>query len=132
MPRADRSLRRTTALLFAAAVFLIPAAGCRAVREPALESRQVPEYGIEEFMKTTSFAGASFSADGKSILVSSDETGIFNAVSLPVDGSAPTPLTMSTVDSVLVQSSFPGDERFLYQSDQGGNELDHLYVRERD
>jgi dipeptidyl aminopeptidase/acylaminoacyl peptidase len=132
MPRVRPSVPRSAAFLLAAAAVLVPSAACRAVREPALESRQVPEYAIEDFMGTTAYGGASFSADGKSILVSSDQTGIFNAVSIPVDGSAPTPLTHSTTDSIQVQSYFPGDERFLYQSDQGGNELDHLYVRERD
>ena len=132
MPRVRSTFRRSAALLIAAIAVLVPSAGCRAVREPALESRQVPEYAIEDFMANTAYAGASFAADGKSILVSSDQTGIFNAFSIPIDGSAPTALTQSTVDSVMVQSHFPGDERFLYQSDQGGNELDHLYVRERD
>src|SRR6185436_1816227 len=123
MPRVRPSVPRSAALLLAAVAILVPSAACRAVREPALESRQVPEYAIEDFMGTTAYGGASFSADGKSILVSSDQTGIFNAVSIPVDGSAPTPLTHSTTDSIQVQSNFPGDERFLYQSDQGGNEL---------
>ena len=31
-----------------------------------------------------------------------------------------------------IVSYFPGDERFLYLSDQGGNELDHLYLRDLD
>jgi dipeptidyl aminopeptidase/acylaminoacyl peptidase len=41
-------------------------------------------------------------------------------------------LTESKADSVQVQGYFPHDERFLYLADQGGNELDHLYVRELD
>ena len=132
MPPVRPNIHPAAALMLVAASLFAPITACRAVREPALESRQVPEYAIEDFMGTTAYAGASFSADGKSILVSSDQTGIFNVVSVPVDGGAPTPLTQSTVDSLLVQSSFPADGRFLYQSDQGGNELDHLYVRASD
>ena len=50
----------------------------------------------------------------------------------PVAGGEPTPLTESTTDAVLVRSFFPADDRILYSSDQGGNELNHLYVREQD
>jgi len=49
-----------------------------------------------------------------------------------VDGGEPIQLTESTTDAVLVQSYFPEDERFIYSSDQDGNELTHIYVRELD
>src|SRR3546814_9127016 len=42
------------------------------------------------------------------------------------------PLTTSTTDSTFAISWFPNDARVLYSADQGGNELDHLYVREVD
>ena len=45
-------------------------------------------YTIEQFMATISIAGASFSADEKRILFSSNATGIFNAYTLPVEGAA--------------------------------------------
>jgi dipeptidyl aminopeptidase/acylaminoacyl peptidase len=101
------------------------------VHEPALESRSVKEHTIEEFLGTTLYQGASFSPDGSSILVSSDRSGILNAWAVPLGTGEPQPLTESTGESILAQSYFPSDERFLYQSDQGGNELTHLYVRER-
>jgi dipeptidyl aminopeptidase/acylaminoacyl peptidase len=107
-------------------------AGCRAVREPALETRPVPQYSIEQILDTTAYTGASFSADGKSILVSSDRSGVFNAWSIPADGGEPVALTESTTDAVNVESWFPADQRFLYTSDQGGNELSHVFVREVD
>ena len=115
----------------AAAAALLALFGCTAVHEPALESRSVREHSIEEFLGTTVHQGASFSPDGASILVSSDRTGILNAWTVPLSGGEPQALTESTVESVLTQSFFPADERVLYQSDQGGNELTHLYVRER-
>jgi len=95
-------------------------------------SPNVPEYTIEQFMASTRVLGSSFSPAGEKVLVSSDETGIFNAVAVPVDGSQPVRLTDSQGDAVRVAGYFPADERFLYLSDQGGNELHHLYVRELD
>jgi dipeptidyl aminopeptidase/acylaminoacyl peptidase len=92
----------------------------------------VPRYTIEDFLGTRNVFGASFSPDQKKILISSDETGIYNAYAIPVDGGAPVQLTRSTDNAIRVLSYFPKDERFLYSSDSGGNELTHVYVREVD
>jgi len=89
-------------------------------------------YSAEEFYKTTQLFGSSINHDKTAVLISSDATGIFNAYKMPVDGSAAVQLTSSTVDSVFATSWFPKDDRILYQSDQGGNELAHIYVRELD
>ena len=92
----------------------------------------IPEYTIEDFLGITNISGASFSPDKQKILISSDATGIFNAYAIPADGGEPVQLTRSTDDAVRVNSYFPHDERFLYTSDQGGNELTHVYVRNPD
>jgi len=105
--------------------------GCRPADE-ATAVRDVPQYSIQQFLETTSVFGSSFSPDGSKILVSSDESGVYNAYAIPVDGSPPVQLTSSEDDAVLVAGYFRGDERFLYLQDDGGNELDHLYVRELD
>ena len=46
--------------------------------------RPLKQYSMEQFMATTTVSGASFSADGKKILFSSNESGIFNVYSMPV------------------------------------------------
>jgi prolyl oligopeptidase len=98
---------------------------------PLKESPTVFEtYSAEEFFKTRSVFGSSINSDATAVLVSNDESGIFNAYSVPLDGSTPTQLTKSTVDSIFVQSWFPKDDRILFSADKGGDELDHLYVRE--
>jgi dipeptidyl aminopeptidase/acylaminoacyl peptidase len=66
-----------------------------------------------------------------SVLVSNDET-IFNAWEIPVDGSSPRQLTNSTTNSVFAISYLPSDNRILYRSDQGGNEIGHIYLRKED
>ena len=95
-------------------------------------AKPVKKYTIEQFMATTSIAGASFSHDEKNILFSSNETGIFNVYSIPVAGGQPTALTRSTVDSTFAIGYFPSDNRFLFTRDKGGDEQNHLFVRELD
>lgn len=94
--------------------------------------REVQQYSIQDFLATTSYTGASFSPDQSMVLVSSNQSGIYNAYALPTAGGDPVALTHSTENSIFALSYFPDDERFLYTSDQGGNELNHVYVQEID
>ena len=93
------------------------------------EEKPVAQYTIEQFMDITEIAGGSFSSDDSKILVSSKETGVYNAYSINIATGEMTQLTDSQDDAVFVASYFPEDDRFLYQSDQGGNELTHIYVQ---
>jgi len=99
------------------------------------ESLPVPKYSAEVFFETTSYglvgsAAHAFSVDGQSLLISSDETGVFNAYSLPLDGTVATPLTSSDDNAIFAVSWFPDDARILYTFDSGGDELIHVVVRE--
>ncbi len=89
-----------------------------------------PRYTAAEFYDTEQVFGASFSADGTRILMTSDRSGVMNVLSQPVDGGDPTPLTASTGDANIGVTWFPADDRILFTADQGGNELNHLYVLE--
>ncbi|MBD3180542.1 MAG: prolyl oligopeptidase family serine peptidase, partial [Candidatus Latescibacteria bacterium] len=93
-------------------------------------SDEVQRYSIEQFMNTERVTGGSFSADAKRILFTSDRTGVFNAFSMPVKGGEARQLTESDDNSIFALSYFPEDNRILYLSDQGGNEIYHIYVRE--
>jgi len=94
----------------------------------AQTARPSKQYTIEQFLNTTSMTGASFSADESRILFSSNKTGIWNVYAIPVTGGEWTPITRSSTDSTYAVSFFPKDDRILYTRDQGGNELNHLYV----
>jgi dipeptidyl aminopeptidase/acylaminoacyl peptidase len=94
--------------------------------------REVKQYTIEQFMNTVSIGGSSFSFDEKTILFSSNETGIYNAYTVNVGGGEPTQITDSKGDAVFAYSFFPDDNRILFRSDKGGNEIWHIYVREED
>jgi dipeptidyl aminopeptidase/acylaminoacyl peptidase len=96
------------------------------------EDRALKQYSIEQFMATTKVGGASFSHDEQSILFHSNKTGIFNVYSIPLGGGEPKQLTNSTKESTYIASAFPNDSRFVYRYDKGGNENEHLYLRELD
>ncbi|MBA3577201.1 MAG: PD40 domain-containing protein, partial [Sphingomonas sp.] len=96
-----------------------------------------PRYSAETFFATTSYAmaapaGLAFSADGRSLLISSDKSGVFNAQVLPVSGGAAVPATSSADNATFARSFFPADDRILFTSDKGGDELNHIYVRNPD
>ncbi|MBA7483414.1 Dipeptidyl aminopeptidase BIII [subsurface metagenome] len=49
-----------------------------------------------------------------------------------MEGGEPTQLTYSEDDAIFALSFFPEDNRILYSSDKGGNEIDHVYLRDED
>lgn len=87
-------------------------------------------YDAATFFETVSIARATFSPDETSLLVSMDTTGVFNAYAVPVGKGEAAALTHSTTESILAESYFPKDTRFLYSADRGGDERDHIYVVE--
>lgn len=134
-------LRLTTVTAGAALLFTASGAaaggGASAVTpaDAATESAALDRYDAKAFFTTTSYIlanGYAWSPDDSRILASSDETGIFNVYALAAGNGAAEPLTTSTADSTFAVSWFPDDARVLFSADQGGNELDHLYVREED
>ncbi|MBU4039172.1 MAG: S9 family peptidase, partial [Alphaproteobacteria bacterium] len=124
------------ALMAAAPAVLAQTPAPAAAAAPAAQLRT---YTAAEFFQTRSYgmsspAGLGFSADGRSILISSDETGVFNARALPVAGGDSVPLSASTTVATRGLSYFPHDDRVLLAADSGGggSELTHVYVRELD
>jgi len=110
-----------------------PATASKSTANAPAESTSLPaQYTMEDFYGNASFGGASWSPDATKILVSSNISGIWNAYTIPAGGGAPTPLTQSKTNSIFAVSYFPADERVLYSSDEGGNELNHIYVRNPD
>ncbi len=119
----------------ARSAFAVPIVGTAlALASCALLDRPepVPRYDATAFFETTAITGASFSHDEERILISTDATGVFNVYSQPFAGGVPEQLTDSGSDAAFAVSWFPNDDRFLYTADQGGNELNHLYVHEVD
>ena len=110
-----------------------PASTTASVAPPAAPAAPTV-YDAKAFYATTSYSlagGFAWSPDNQQLLISSDKTCIFNAYSLTTSGNQEA-LTTSAKDSTYAESWFPDDARILFAADQGGNELDHLYVRELD
>ena len=123
---------RISILCLLAALVLAGVLTDHAAAQTGKPATQVPRYTIQQFLATTIYSGGSFSPDGGKLLVSSDQTGTFNAFAFSVEGGAPVQLTRSKVSAIRALGYFPRDERFLYTSDQGGDENDHLYVQSPD
>ena len=125
---------RIVSSALALTALLAGAAGARPPAKPAKAAapRPVKQYTIDQFLANTAYGGASFSPDGRKILLSSNQTGVFNVFAFPLDGGKPVQLTDSKVNSIQAIGYFPNDERFLYTSDQGGNERNHIYVQSPD
>ena len=83
-------------------------------------------------MEIVQINGGSFSPDESKVIINSKESGIFNVHAIDVKSGQAVPLTSSTDNAILGLSYFPGDERIVYTSDQGGNEINHLFVRNPD
>ncbi len=101
-------------------------------QSPTEPGGAVKQCSIEQFMATTRLGGSSFTSDEQDVLFHSNKSGIFNVYSMPVKGGAPKPLTNSTKESTYLVAAFPADARFLYRYDKGGNENEHIYLRELD
>jgi len=109
---------------------LAVAAFALAAASSAAPVRPSKQYTIEELLDTVSIRDASFSFDEKTLLFSSNRTGIYNVDAVSVAGGAATALTDAKNDTTLLVSAFPLDGRFLYTRDQGGNERNHVYVKD--
>lgn len=127
MAAFERSL-----LLLAAAATL-----CACDSSQPTGGEPTPSYSAAQFYETTGYGltppgGITFSPDGNDILMSSDATGVLNAYALPVSGDEAVQLTDSTDNAMFGVSWFPHDRRILFTYDSGGNELNHVVVRELD
>ena len=94
-------------------------------------------YTAEAFFKTTSFSMAApspyaFSAENGDLLVTSDESGVFNAYRVDIASGEKAALSSSQDSPIFAVSWFPEDDRFLFTQDGGGDELTHVFVQTPD
>jgi dipeptidyl aminopeptidase/acylaminoacyl peptidase len=102
--------------------------------EKESKARKVTKYSIEQFVDNIRIFGGAFFPDEKSMLVTSNQTGIMNAYRMALPGGELTPLTNSDSTSVFGVVVFPEDNRFMISKDVGGdgNEISHLFIVEED
>ncbi|WP_353483536.1 prolyl oligopeptidase family serine peptidase [Haliscomenobacter sp.] len=94
--------------------------------------RNVKKYTIEQFYANINIGGGSFSPDESKLLVSSNESGIYNLYEINLSDQSMTAVTKSTTESLFGVDYVPGTGEILYAADKGGNEIDHLYLRRVD
>ncbi len=123
-----KSLGYTVASVCVTMVLL--ATGCATLDRHQTRAEVVPQYDAKTFYETVSIRGASFSNDESKLLISTDQTGVYNAYAQPVGPGPSRRLTDSKEHSIFGVSWFPQDDRFLYTADQNGNELNHVFVME--
>lgn len=100
--------------------------------ESAEETPQVQQYTIEQFYANTNFSGGAFSQDESKLLINSNESGIYNLYEINIADGNRTQITHSTEESYYAIDYVPGMDAMLYSADKGGNEIDHIYLLERD
>ncbi len=108
--------------------------GCKEKKESSTPSiaDNLKTYTIEQMMDNESINGGSFSPDQSKLLVSSNRSGIYNMYTVSVDGGDLIPVSASDSSSVFAISYFPKDERMLFNMDNNGDEIDHIYIRNTD
>ena len=89
-------------------------------------------YSIAQFYDNIRVTGGSFNHDYSKLLVSSNESGIYNAHALSIDGNNKEVLTSSEKESVFAVTFLPTDNRFIFSADKGGDEINHLYLQQED
>lgn len=90
--------------------------------------KEVNKYTIDQFYKNVNTWFAAFSPDESKVLVSSNETGIYNVFEISLSDGSKRQVTNSTADSFFAIDYVPGTSQILYSADKGGNELDHIYL----
>lgn len=96
------------------------------------EQKAPEQYTIEQFYKNTRYGGGNFSADEAKLLVSSDESGIFNVYEINIADGSKKQITFSKTESYFAVDYIPGTRQILYSADKGGNELNHIYLLKDD
>lgn len=96
-----------------------------------IKAQTAETYSAKTFFDTTSIMGNSFAPSGDKVLVSSDESGIYNLYEIDINTGDKTQLT-NFKDSTYPVRYFPNDERALFTKDSGGNERYHIYVKQLD
>lgn len=138
---SPRPGRRCGQLLLATASLILYGCGAEPASDPEREpsargdgeaERALPRYDARAFHEGVSLSmaaadGFPVTADDLQLLVTTDESGIFNAALIDLDSGAHHRVTDSTTDAVQAVSAFPQDERLLVIDDlETGRSLEQV------
>jgi len=91
--------------------------------------KEVKQYTIEQLYKSSEVFGGDISSDDKKMLVTSNESGIYNIYEVDIATGQKQAITRSDKESIFANGYVPGTTNIIYNSDKGGNEISHLYLR---
>jgi len=94
--------------------------------------KDITRYTIEQLSENIAVVSGGFSNDETKLVFSSNETGIFNVYELNLADASQRQVTSSTEESFFAIDYAPGTGEILYSGDQGGNELNHIYLLNED
>jgi dipeptidyl aminopeptidase/acylaminoacyl peptidase len=107
--------------------------GCKKEEtKPVDIAKTIKQYSIEQMLDNESVFGGSFSSDKSKLLVTSNRSGIYNIYTVSTSDGTFTPISKSDSISVWATSFFPNDDRILFNMDNNGDEIDHLFVKNLD
>jgi dipeptidyl aminopeptidase/acylaminoacyl peptidase len=116
-------MRNPKTILFAS-LTLVALASCNTEEK----ARFPKQFTAEQLYNNLSISAAGFNADETKILIDNNATGIFNVYELNFSDTSSKPLTKSKKDSYFSVDYLPGNSKFIYSADQGGNENSHLFL----
>lgn len=112
--------------ILAASLLALILAACN--QQDSNQPREVKSYTIEQFYKSPSIFGGSLTTDDQQLLITSNETGIFNVFKINLLDDKKEQLTFSAKESMFANSFVPGTRDIIYNADKGGNENTHLFL----
>jgi dipeptidyl aminopeptidase/acylaminoacyl peptidase len=98
----------------------------------AEKPKEVRQYTIEQFYKSSEAFGGSFNSDDSKLLYTSNESGIYNLWEADLATGQSAQKTNSKQESFFSSGYVPGTTHFLYGADKGGNENSHIYLQGND
>ncbi|MDX9772822.1 MAG: alpha/beta fold hydrolase [Bacteroidales bacterium] len=94
--------------------------------------KEVNQYSIAQFYENININFAAFSPDETRILVTSNETGIYNVFEINISDGTKRQITNSETESLFALNYVYGTNQILYSADKGGNENNHIYLLDED
>jgi len=120
---------RTLLLSIILLVFLSACNNNKTAGENKEAAKEVKQYTIEQLYKSSEVFGGDISGDDKKMLVTSNESGIYNIYEIDIASGQKQAITKSDKESIFANSYVPGTTNIIYNADKGGNEISHLYLR---
>ncbi|MCK4561718.1 MAG: S9 family peptidase [Flavobacteriaceae bacterium] len=109
-------------------VFLIACSKPEVKKEALNNQKEIPQYSIEQFYKNNRVSGGSFNNEETKLVISSDESGIFNIFEIDIITGQKKQLTFSEKESFFAIDKIPNSDKLIYTADKGGDENNHIYL----